>query len=111
MRAVVAVMLVLICGAARADDRPVPDLRDPEMISAGDKLFREKHCSHCHGAHGNGGVNLTNRDLEDPKYVYQAIAEGREKNGIRMPAWGEVLSEREIWEATAFVMSISHGKK
>ena len=36
-----------------------------------------------------------------------SIAEGREKNGVRMPAWREVLTDKEIWEATAYVLSIS----
>jgi mono/diheme cytochrome c family protein len=29
------------------------------------------------------------------------------KNGIRMPAWRDVLTDQEIWEATAYVLSIS----
>ena len=39
--------------------------------------------------------------------VFQSIADGREKNGIRMPAWRDVLSDKEIWQATAYVLSIS----
>jgi hypothetical protein len=37
----------------------------------------------------------------DAKGVFVSIADGREKNGIRMPAWREVLSDQEIWQATA----------
>jgi hypothetical protein len=33
--------------------------------------------------------------------VFVSISDGREKNGIRMPAWREVLTDQEIWEATA----------
>jgi mono/diheme cytochrome c family protein len=40
------------------------------------------------------------RDL-DPKGVFQSIADGREKSGLRMPAWREVLTDEEIWKATA----------
>jgi len=86
------------------------NLKDPKMISAGHALFLEKQCAHCHGEDGRGGVNLARRDL-DPAGVFQSIAEGREKNGIRMPAWREVLSDEEIWQATAYVMSISHQSK
>jgi mono/diheme cytochrome c family protein len=57
-----------------------------------------------------GGVNLARRDL-DPKGVFQSIADGREKSGLRMPAWREVLTDEEIWKATAYVMSISHQSK
>jgi len=39
-----------------------------------------------------------------------SIADGREKNGIRMPAWREVLSDQEIWQTTAYVLSISPSK-
>ena len=42
----------------------------------------------------------------DAKGVFVSIADGREKNGIRMPAWREVLSDQEIWQATAYVLSI-----
>jgi mono/diheme cytochrome c family protein len=42
-------------------------------ISAGRELYLEKHCSHCHDANGDGGVNLTNRDLSNPNYVFEAL--------------------------------------
>ena len=75
------------------------------MITAGHDLFLEKQCAHCHGEDGKGGVNLARRVL-DPKGVFVSISDGREKNGIRMPAWREVMSDQEIWEATAYVLSI-----
>jgi hypothetical protein len=31
------------------------------------------------------------------KGVFVSIADGREKNGIRMPAWRTVLTDQEIW--------------
>jgi mono/diheme cytochrome c family protein len=43
----------------------------------------------------------------NPDYVFAAIADGRERGSLRMPAWGEVLSEAQIWQVTAYVMSIS----
>ena len=46
------------------------------------------------------------RRVLDAKDVFVSIADGREKNGIRMPAWREVLSDQEIWQATAYVLSI-----
>jgi mono/diheme cytochrome c family protein len=84
----------------------MPNLKDQTVIAAGHDLFLEKQCAHCHGEDGRGGVNLARRDL-DPKGVFIAIADGREKNGIRMPAWREVLTDEEIWRATAYVLSIS----
>jgi len=105
---VVGALVVCIAGPARSDDNTIPDLKDPKVISAGRELYLEKHCSHCHGANGDGGVNLTNRDLSNPNYVFEAIADGRERGGLRMPGWREVLSGAEIWQATAYVISISH---
>jgi mono/diheme cytochrome c family protein len=105
-----ALVLCLI-GVARSADIEIPDLKDPGVISAGRELFLEKHCSHCHGADGHGGVNLTNRDLRNPSYVFDAIAEGQERGTLRMPAWQDVLTKAEIWQVTAYVMSISHNSK
>ncbi len=100
----------IFIGATALAEEGAANLKDPKMISAGHALFLEKQCAHCHGEDGRGGVNLAKRDL-DPAGVFQSIAEGREKNGIRMPAWREVLSDEEIWQATAYVMSISHQSK
>jgi mono/diheme cytochrome c family protein len=97
-----------LAASAYADN--TPNLNDPKMITAGHHLFLEKQCAHCHGENGNGGVNLTRRDL-DPESVFQSIANGREKNGIRMPAWREVLTDEQIWEAAAYVLSISQQSK
>ena len=99
-------MLVLGLTTGPLHAGETPNLKDPKMISAGHELFLEKQCAHCHGEDGNGGVNLARRTL-DPAGVFATIADGREKNGIRMPAWRDVLTDREIWQATAYVLSIT----
>lgn len=99
-------LVIGVLGLAYAEDHGIPDLKDPKAISAGRELYLEKHCSHCHGANGDGGVNLTDRDLSNPDYVFAAIADGRERGSLRMPAWGEVLSQAQIWQVTAYVISI-----
>ena len=101
-----SVILVSGLGLAKPHAEEMPDLKDPKMITAGHALFLEKQCAHCHGEDGRGGINLARRTL-DAKGVFTSIAEGRERNGIRMPEWRGVLSDREIWEATAYVLSIS----
>ena len=88
-------MLVLGLTVERPHADEIPNLKDPKMISAGHALFLEKQCAHCHGEDGTGGVKLTRRVL-DAKGVFVSIANGREKNGIRMPAWREVLTDEEI---------------
>jgi mono/diheme cytochrome c family protein len=103
-------MLVLGSAVVRPAADEMPNLKDPKIITAGHALFLEKQCAHCHGEDGTGGVNLARRVL-DARGVFISIADGREKNGIRMPAWREVLTDQEIWEATAYVLSISKTKQ
>jgi mono/diheme cytochrome c family protein len=105
----VAIASICIGDAAYPQDN-VPNLKDPSMIAAGHDLFLQKQCAHCHGEDGRGGINLARRDL-DPKGVIQSIADGREKSGLRMPAWRDVMTDEEIWKATAYVMSMSHQPK
>ena len=105
----VAIASIFIWDAAYPQE-DIPDLKDPSMIAAGHDLFLQKQCAHCHGEDGRGGVNLARRDL-DPKGVFQSIADGREGRGLRMPAWRDVMTDEEIWKATAYVMSISRQPK
>ena len=44
----------------------------------------------------------------EPAYIFDTIAEGRAKGALRMPSWRGVLTDDQIWQATAYVMSISH---
>jgi mono/diheme cytochrome c family protein len=101
----VAIAWILLGGATYSQEN-MPDLKNPQMIAAGQVLFLQRQCGHCHGEDGRGGVNLARRDL-DPKGVFQSIADGREKRGLRMPAWREVMTDEEIWKAAAYVLSIS----
>jgi mono/diheme cytochrome c family protein len=43
--------------------------------------------------------------------VFESIADGRTGRGLRMPASRGVLTDEEIWKATAYVMSISQQPK
>ena len=70
------------------------------------RLFIEKQCAHCHGSDGKGGVNLADRDI-DPARAFETIANGRVSGNARMPAWRDLLSDDEIREAIAYVMSLS----
>ena len=107
---VMVVVAGILIGEVAFAEEDVPNLKDPKMIAAGHDLFLAKQCGHCHGVDGTGGINLTQREL-DPKGIFQSIADGREKRGLRMPAWRDVLTDGEIWQATAYVMSISQQPK
>jgi len=109
-RLVTAALAAILIAEVVHSEENVPNLRDPAVIAAGHDLFLAKECAHCHGVDGTGGINLARREL-DPKGVFQSIADGREKSGLRMPAWREVLSDEEIWQATAYVLSISQQSK
>ena len=107
--AMMAAAGILVGGVAHSEDDS-PDLKDPKAIAAGHELFLAKQCAHCHGPDGRGGINLARREL-DPKGVFQSITDGREKSGLRMPAWRGVLSDEDIWKVTAYIMSISQHPK
>jgi mono/diheme cytochrome c family protein len=107
---VMVVVAGILIGEVAFAEEGVPNLKDPKMIAAGHDLFLVKQCAHCHGVDGRGGIDLTQREL-DPKGIFQSIADGREKRGLRMPAWRDVLTDEEIWQATAYVMSISQQPK
>jgi mono/diheme cytochrome c family protein len=98
-------MLVFGVTVERSHADELPNLKDPTRVSAGHALFLEKQCAHCHGEDGTGGVNLTRRVL-DAKRIHFYRRRAREERH-RMPAWREVFSDQEIWQATAYVLSIS----
>ena len=108
-RLVLVAIAWIFTGDAAYPQEDVPNLKDPTMIAAGHDLYLQKQCSRCHGEDGNGGVNLARRAL-DPRGVFESIADGRTGRGLRMPASRGVLTDEEIWKATAYVMSISQPK-
>jgi mono/diheme cytochrome c family protein len=77
----------------------------PERPSAvrGKAIF-EANCVTCHGAAGDGSglsgaANFTDVEFmrqKKPAEFFQAIRDGIE--GTAMPAWGETLSEMDIWD-------------
>ena len=103
--AVGGVLLPSMLALAHAVD--IANLKDPGMISAGSQLFQEKQCTYCHGQGGNGAIKLAGRSDLEPAYIFEAIADGRVKGAVRMPSWRDVLTDEQIWQATAYIMSLS----
>jgi mono/diheme cytochrome c family protein len=89
----------------------MPDLKDPNTIAAGRQVFEDKRCTYCHGTDGNGGIKLAGRTDLEPDYVFQTISEGRARGSLRMPSWRGVLSDQQIWQATAYVLSLAQQPK
>src|ERR1700722_6391640 len=99
--------LLFLCLVGRASSDQFPNLKDPNLISAGRQLFEEKRCAYCHGPAGDGPVKLAGRSDLEPTYIFETIANGRVKGSLRMPSWSGVLTDEQIWQATAYIMSLS----
>jgi cytochrome c oxidase cbb3-type subunit 3 len=98
------------------DTPPVTDLSDMGSqytgnayhVSQGKKWFSAFNCNGCH-SNGGGG---SGPPLMDDKWSYggtieniaQSIREGR-PNG--MPSWRGKITDEQIWELAAFVLSMS----
>ena len=101
------VILVFGVTVQQLDADEMPNLSDPKIIDGRSCAPSWKSSARIATARmAPDGVNLTRRVL-DAKGVFISIADGREKNGVRMPAWREVLTDQEIWDAAAYVLSIS----
>ncbi len=84
-----------------------------QQIAQGKTLFTE-NCVTCHGAVGDGSglpgaANFTDQAFmanKDPAEFFAKITEGVE--GTAMPAWGEALTEDEIWALVSYVWSFAY---
>ena len=109
-----------------------PVKSDDPNITGGQKLFNEKGCVYCHGPNGAGGVKNNNAQggevpaLSKVAEGYTAeelkvkISEGvreigkADPNGptppLYMPVWQGHLSEDELGQIAAFLMSLAPKK-
>jgi mono/diheme cytochrome c family protein len=85
----------------------------PEEVAKGKRLFMA-NCVSCHGEAGDGSglagaANFTDQAFmssEDPAEFFEKIGEG--VSGTAMPAWGETLSEDEIWALVNYVWTFAY---
>jgi len=72
----------------------------------------ELNCLPCHAENGRGdiGPNLTDKHWliakGTPETLYQVVFNGSEENG--MPAWSELISQDEIYQAVIYVNSLKN---
>jgi len=82
----------------------------------------KSYCMQCHGMHGKGdgvnvpAMNVRPRDHSDNKYmmtrtnteIYKAIKFGGPavNKSIKMPAWGDVLTEDEINQMVGHIRTL-----
>jgi len=97
-----------IPGPGEPPRRPNPLGNGPSVLAAGRRLFVQFNCSGCHGGRAGGGMGPSLRDQDwlygsDADHIFASIASGRAHG---MPAWGVKLSDQQIWELTAYVMSL-----
>jgi cytochrome c oxidase cbb3-type subunit 3 len=97
----------LLVYATTAFAEPPIDLSDPAVIAAGQKKFNQA-CFYCHGQDGIGGKGATLRNRPDlaPQFIFDTISNGRIRGSSVMPTWKNGLSEKQIWELTAFIVSL-----
>ena len=95
---------------------PLPE--STENIADGEMLY-QRQCMVCHGASGKGdgpaGKTLIPRPenlaftrrlpIATDTFFFWTLSEGGESLGTRMPAFGERLSDREIWQITHYIKS------
>ena len=84
-------------------------LDDAATIESGRQRFNQA-CSYCHGKEGAGGKTKSfkgRHDLAAP-VVFDTIANGRRRGANIMPPWKGSLSEAQIWELVAYILSLSN---
>jgi mono/diheme cytochrome c family protein len=80
-----------------------PDAAEAELAAKGKALYAT-HCSHCHGFNmvnaGTIAFDLRQFPHDNKARFVHSVTTG--KNG-RMPAWGDLLSTRDIDELWAYI--------
>ena len=119
-RAAALGMWLAMLAACDREERPYTDPqetaveeRDPYRdnafgISEGKRLFTAYNCSGCH-ANGGGAIGPALMDAEwiygyEASDIFSTIANGR-PNG--MPAFRDKVTDDQIWQLTAYVLSMS----
>ena len=102
---------LLLVWPTTAFAEPPADMSDPSLIAAGQKRFNQA-CFYCHGQDGVGGkgASLQNRADLAPQFIFDTISNGRIRGSSVMPKWKNGLSEDQIWELTAFIVSLRDAK-
>jgi cytochrome c oxidase cbb3-type subunit III len=113
--------LLLLCACER-EDRPFSRLsperksssaehmvKNAYAISEGQRLFDWFNCSGCHGGRGGGHIGPALTDAEwrygsSVEEVRRSIADGRPQG---MPAYRGLITDDELWQLSAYVMSLS----
>lgn len=104
--AVLSATRVAAC-AEPGQTAPTPQLSEPGLVEAGRQRF-DQACTYCHGKEGAGGKTKSFKGRKDlnARAVYDTIANGRKRGANIMPPWKNALSDAQIWELVAYILSL-----
>ncbi|MFL6580860.1 MAG: c-type cytochrome [Burkholderiales bacterium] len=99
--------LLCLMPAAKAIELADSELANPDVIAAGKKRFN-RSCFYCHGFEGEGGkgASLQRRPDLTPEIIFNTISNGRVRGSSVMPPWKNTLSEEEITQLVAYIISL-----
>ena len=86
-----------------------PYADDSSAVDEGRQLFVAMNCTGCHGFEAKAGLMAPQLTDNYWRYggsdaaVFNSIYEGRAKG---MPAWGTVLSHKQIWQLVSYIRSL-----
>jgi mono/diheme cytochrome c family protein len=108
-------VLLALGGPARGDDPPVATATRDDTIAAGRALFARMGCGSCHRLAAGAGIGPIGPDLDlmlpsyDAKALRAKIADpypaGASGSFLRMPAYGDRMSDAELDALVAFLLS------
>ncbi|MEJ0055588.1 MAG: cbb3-type cytochrome c oxidase N-terminal domain-containing protein [Bacteroidota bacterium] len=96
------------------DENTLVYSNDAEIISRGKLVFTSNNCGSCHRGDGGGnsiGPNLTDEYWlhgGDIRNIYHTINNGFVEKA--MPAWGKVMSQKDVRDVAFYVMSLQGSK-
>lgn len=84
------------------------DLREVQHIEAGYRIFSGLCAGYCHGPEGTAkrGPAVRNRPELKAHTLFFTISNGRKRSGNPMPPWRGLLTETQIWQVVAYIVSL-----
>ena len=80
---------------------------DAAQVERGRRIYSDR-CSHCHGFNmitaGNVTYDLREFPRDQEQRFFESVTNGKNN---RMPPWGDVLTQEEIGDVWAYVLSRS----
>jgi len=94
--------------AADSHDNPSINLKDPVQVLEGRTIYNRTCTAYCHGRDGlqERAPSLRGRDDLSPEQIHATISNGKRVAGQIMPAWKDQLNDQQIWQITAFILSL-----